>query len=151
MSDYFISSDPKYLDFEFITSMLRSTYWASDRPRHIVEKAISASYCFGVYEKDTNKQVGFARLVTDKATFAWLCDVIIAPHLRNRGLGKRLLGEIVQDSALCTCRIYLGTKDAHALYERFGFKNWKLMKLESQDNRALQKLSGRAQDSDQIS
>ncbi len=128
MSEYFISTDTALLDHAFIARSLRSTYWASDRSKEIVEKSLVSSLCFGVCLIDTKEQVGFARVVTDRATFAWICDVFVEPGHRSRGLGKRLVSEIVEHPELAATAMYLGTKDAHGLYARFGFANWQLMR-----------------------
>ncbi len=128
MPDYFISTDPDLLDREFIVRSLRTTYWAGDRPREVIEKSLAASLAFGAYTAATREQVGFARVVTDRATFAWICDVVVAPDHRGRGLGKRLVQAIVGHPDLATVTMYLGTRDAHGLYERFGFANWQLMR-----------------------
>jgi GNAT superfamily N-acetyltransferase len=126
--DYFISTDPARLDHDFIARSLATTYWAAGRPREVLERAITSSLCFGAYVVTTNEQVGFARVVTDRATFAWICDVFVANDHRGCGLGKRLVSEVVGHPDLATAKMYLGTKDAHGLYERFGFVNWQLMR-----------------------
>src|SRR5205085_11095238 len=99
---------------------LQATYWASDRPRDLIEKSIDESLCFGVFNKNT--QVGFARAVTDHSTFAYICDVMIAPAHRGRGLGKWLMKCVVDHPALSTCTVCLRTRDAHGLYEPLGFE-----------------------------
>jgi GNAT superfamily N-acetyltransferase len=128
MKDYFISTDPSLLDHDFIVRSLNSTYWASDRPREVIERSLSVSLCFGAYAKATNQQVGFARVVTDRSTFAWICDVFVAPDHRSLGLGKRLVAEIVGHPDLATASMCLGTKDAHGLYEPFGFVRLEMMR-----------------------
>jgi GNAT superfamily N-acetyltransferase len=130
--DYFISTNAALLDHDFIVRSLATTYWATGRPREMIEKSIAASLCFGAYVADTKEQVGFARVVTDRATFAWICDVFVANSHRGRGLGKRLMEEVVSHPDLATTKMYLGTKDAHGLYERFGFVNWQLMRHDPQ-------------------
>jgi GNAT superfamily N-acetyltransferase len=126
--DYFISTNAALLDHDFIVRSLATTYWATGRPREIVEKSIAGSLCFGAYLADSKEQVGFARVVTDRATFAWICDVFVTENHRGCGLGKRLMSEVVSHPDLATARMYLGTKDAHGLYERYGFVNWQLMR-----------------------
>jgi len=128
MPDYFISTDPALLDHDFIAKSLQSTYWASDRPRETIEKSLASSLCFGAYVAETRRQVGFARAVTDRATFAWICDVFVDPAHRGNGLGKRLMEEVVNHPDLATTAMYLGTRDAHGLYERFGFVRWQMMR-----------------------
>jgi len=75
--DFIVSTDQQMLDVDFICSALSQTYWAQARPHELIRKSIPKSLCFGVYEKNTGKQVGFARVVTDEATFAWICDVVV--------------------------------------------------------------------------
>lgn len=128
MNDYEISTDSTLLNTEFIVAALHTTYWAAGRTREVIEKSIAGSLCFGVYAADTHTQVGFARVVTDRATFAWICDVYVDPAHRARGLGKRLITEIVQHPDLRNATMYLGTKDAHGLYEKYGFAKWELMR-----------------------
>jgi GNAT superfamily N-acetyltransferase len=128
MPEYFISTEPALLDHDFIARWLRTTYWAADRPEEIIEKSLASSLCFGVYVIETKEQVGFARVVTDSATFAWICDVFVEPAHRARGLGKRLMNEILVHPDLATTAMYLGTKDAHGLYERYGFARSELMR-----------------------
>ena len=131
MPDYLISTERSALDVEFIVRSLQSTYWAGDRPRETILASLTTSLCFGAYEAQSRAQVGFARIVTDGATFSWLCDVFVDPAHRSRGLGKRLVAEVVAHSSVRGTRVYLGTKDAHGLYEQFGFQRWELMRRAS--------------------
>lgn len=119
-AEYEISTDPERLDLEAIVRLLRTTYWAAQRPREVIEKSIRHSLCFGLYWRGA--QVGFGRVVTDWATFAWICDVIIDAAHRGGGLGKRFVEEIVTHSEIAGIRQLLATKDAHTLYEKFGFE-----------------------------
>ena len=128
MTDYFISTDSTLLETDFLVRSLNTTYWAAGRSREVIEKSIAGSLCFGVYVEATNEQVAFARVVTDRSTFAWICDVFVDPSHRSRGLGKQLMSEIVQHPDLKSVTMYLGTRDAHGLYEKFGFTRWELMR-----------------------
>jgi GNAT superfamily N-acetyltransferase len=96
-------------------------YWALGRPAEVVAASIEGSECFGVYAPST-EQVGFARTVTDRATFGWLCDVYIAPEARGKGLGTWLV-EVVRDHLFATGvrRLVLATADAHGVYAKAGF------------------------------
>ena len=96
-------------------------YWALGRPAQVVARSIEGSDCFGVYAP-SSEQVGFARAVTDHATFGWLCDVYIAADERGKGLGTWLV-EVVRDNLLATGvrRVLLATADAHGLYATAGF------------------------------
>ena len=117
---YSISTDLAKLDVAAIHEYLsQRSYWAQGRPLEVMQRAIENSLCFGVY--DGEKQAGFARVVTDCATFAWLCDVFILEDYRGRGLGKWLVESVVSHPALANMRrIYLATFDAHELYRRYG-------------------------------
>ena len=120
-NDYMISTDPERLNLEFIHHFLANTsYWAKGRPLTVVKRAIENSLNFGLYKGAD--QLGFARVVTDRATFAWLADVFIIEDYRGRGLSKWLLEIIVSHPELQGLRRWvLATKDAHELYRRFGF------------------------------
>jgi GNAT superfamily N-acetyltransferase len=119
--DFLISTDPAHLDVGLIHDFLSNrSYWAAGRPLAVVRRAIENSLCFGLYER--GQQVGFARVVTDRATFAWLCDVFVLEGHRGRGLSKWLMGCVVSHPDLQGLRRFLlGTRDAHGLYQRYGF------------------------------
>ena len=119
--EYVISTDKDRLDSAFIHNFLsNNSYWAIGRDFEVVERSISNSFNFGLY-KD-NQQIGFARVVTDYATFAWLADVFVLDEHRGQGLGKWLVEVIVSHPKLQGFRRWLlATKDAHELYGRFGF------------------------------
>ena len=118
---YRISIDRSLLDIDFIHNYLANeSYWASGIPREVVEKSIRHSLCFGLYFQE--QQVGFARVVTDYATFAYLGDVFIVEAHRGQALGKWLIKCIVDHSELQHLRRWmLATADAHSLYEQYGF------------------------------
>jgi GNAT superfamily N-acetyltransferase len=128
MSDYLVSSDRGRIDVEFVVSSLHTTYWAGTRSREDIIESMERSLCFGVFENESGRQVGLARVVTDGVTFSWICDVFVDPAHRGRGLGKRLVAEVLAHPDVKRTRAYLGTRDAHTLYERFGFKRRKLMR-----------------------
>ncbi len=119
--EYLISTDPARLDIEVIYDYLHNAaYWSQGRPRDVIEKSIAHSENFGVYHGDA--LVGYARVITDYATFAYLCDVFILPHAQGRGLGKWLMETILAHPELQGLRYwYLRTRDAHGLYKQFGF------------------------------
>ena len=102
-----------------VEALLRDTYWAADRPRSVLERSVQNSLCFGLFHEGV--QVGFGRVVTDFATVAYLCDVVIANGHRGRGVGKWMLTCILEHPQLKGCRIDLFTKDAQEFYRRFGF------------------------------
>ncbi|MDR7316940.1 GNAT family N-acetyltransferase [Brevibacillus nitrificans] len=116
---YSISDIKDLLDREQIFQWLSTTYWASERSREVIFTSFEHSICFGIYS-DTG-QVGFARIVTDYTTFSWLCDVFIDPAHRGIGLSKWLMEVITQYPAIAQTNISLATRDAHGLYEQYGF------------------------------
>ncbi len=119
--DYCISTDPAKLDIGVIHQYLSvESYWAQNIPLDVVQRSIDHSFCFGLYHLD--QQVGFARLVTDKATFAYLADVFILPEHRGKGLSKWMISVIHAHPDMQGLRRWLlGTKDAHGLYAQFGW------------------------------
>jgi len=115
-----ISTEKEKLDIELIHSFLNRTYWAEGISKETIRRSIEGSLCFGVFEND--RQVGFARMITDKATFAYLADVFIIEEYRGRGLSKWLMEVIMSHPDLQGLRrMILATKDAHGLYKQFGF------------------------------
>lgn len=121
-NNYTISADKSLLDLTVIHGYLSRSYWAEDIPKETVKNAIDNSLCFGVYNKNT--QVGFARVISDYTTFAYLADVFVLEEERGKGLSKWLVECILKHNQLQGLRNFcLLTRDAHSLYERFGFKN----------------------------
>jgi GNAT superfamily N-acetyltransferase len=119
--EYSISTNPALLQPDMIHGYLsKESYWAQNIPKAIVEKSIANSLCFGLYHND--KQIGFARLITDKATFAYLADVFIQEAYRGKGLSKWIMGAIHAHPEVHGLRRWvLGTRDAHGLYAQFGW------------------------------
>lgn len=117
-----ISTDPGRLDVDLIHDFLStSAYWAIGRPRALTERAIAHSLCFGAYADD-GSQLAFARLVTDRALFAYLADVFVVEAARGQGVGKRLVAAIMaHEDVVGLRRVLLATDDAHGLYAQFGF------------------------------
>lgn len=118
--EYKISTDKSLLSVEKIAELLHKTYWAAQRPVEIIENSIKNSFCYGIYFN--NEQVGFARVVSDFSTVFWVCDVIIDENHRGKGLGKDLVRYIVETEEFKSIRGILATKDAHGLYEQYGFQ-----------------------------
>jgi GNAT superfamily N-acetyltransferase len=119
--NFLISTEPGLLDVPLIYDFLANrSYWAVGRPLDVVRRALDNSLCFGLYER--GRQVGLARVVTDRATFAWLCDVFVLEAYRGKGLSKWQIESVMGHPALRGLRrVLLGTRDAHGLYERYGF------------------------------
>src|SRR5215468_1015070 len=120
-TDFEISTDPSRLEIDVIHEFLRGSYWAEGRRRSVVERSIKHSLCFGVYL--AGRQVAFARVVTDRAVFAYLMDVFVLPEFRGRGISKALIRAVLEHPELQNLRVFLlATRDAHGLYAQFGFR-----------------------------
>lgn len=118
--EYKISTNKELISLERVAELLHNTYWAHHRSRETIETSLKNSICFGIYHQE--KMVGFARVVTDYSTMYWLCDVVIAPEYRGRGLGKKLIHTITAMEELKGMIGILATRDAHGLYEKYGFQ-----------------------------
>lgn len=117
---YVISTDPERVQIQVVHAFLTTAYWCEGISRELVERASRNSLCFGVYRDD--EQVGFARVVTDRATFGYLLDVFVLPDHRGRGVARWLIATILAHPELQGFRRWmLGTKDAHPLYASVGF------------------------------
>ncbi len=121
MTPHITIEQPTETDIDIVHSMLRETYWSPGIPRDVVARACANSLC-AIARDDAGKLIGFARLVTDKATFAWLCDVIVLPGKQGRGLGRALVRTFREHPELQGLRRWmLATRDAHSVYAPFGF------------------------------
>jgi GNAT superfamily N-acetyltransferase len=119
---YEISTDPARLDIAAIHGYLSRSYWSPGIPIDTVSRALANSLCFGLYESATDEQIGLTRVVTDHATFAYLCDVYVLETHRGRGLSKWMMREVMAHPALAGARrAMLATRDAHGLYRQSGF------------------------------
>lgn len=125
--DFTVSTDPHRLNLDAIHAALTRMYWSEGIPKEIVERALRGSLCFGLYvqedrEGSRERQIGLARVITDAATFAYLCDVYVLPEFRGRGLGKLLMQAVMEHPDLQGLRRFiLATRDAHGLYRQLGF------------------------------
>ena len=118
--DFTVVTDPSKLDVVAIHRYLTRAYWSEGIPQHIVEKALANSLCFGLFQG--TQQIGLARVVTDRATYAYLCDVYVLEEFRGKGLGVWLVECVTSHPDLQGLRRFsLATRDAHGLYEKFGF------------------------------
>lgn len=135
MAEYDLSQDRSRVQIDRVHAALAASYWSPGIRREVIERAIDRSLVVGAYDRATGEQVAFARVVTDYATFAWLCDVYVEEAHRGAGLGKRMLEALVADPRLQTLRRWcLATRDAHGLYARYGFvpvpaERWMEMRL----------------------
>lgn len=120
-TDVTISTDPNRLQLDTVHGWLHQTYWSPNIRREVVEHAFANSYSAGAYLAD-GTQVAVARVVSDGATFGWLCDVFVDPAFRSRGLAKQMTQQLMALPALATLRTWmLGTRDAHEIYRALGF------------------------------
>jgi GNAT superfamily N-acetyltransferase len=124
LDGYQISTDPARLDADRVHRWLsEDAYWALGRPREKHDRAVAASLNFGVYESVSGAQVAYARVLTDHATFAWLCDVYVDRSVRGKGIGTAMVGALCDHlEQLGVPRVLLATKDAHGVYTEVGFK-----------------------------
>jgi GNAT superfamily N-acetyltransferase len=120
--EHVVSDDPERIDVEAVHAFIAGrSYWAAGIPAETLARAIAHSLCFGLYRG--SRQVGFARVVTDRATFGYLCDVYVEESARGTGLGEWLVACVLEHPELQSLRrLCLMTRDAHELYRRFGFK-----------------------------
>ncbi|TXC94822.1 GNAT family N-acetyltransferase [Streptomyces sp. ISID311] len=124
IDNYEFSSDPARLDAALVHHWLSTdTYWAAGRSRDKQDRAIAGSLNFGAYDTGSGAQVAYARVVTDQVTFAWLCDVYVAPAARGKGIGTALVTAVRDHLAPYEVRrILLATADAHEVYGKAGFR-----------------------------
>jgi N-acetylglutamate synthase-like GNAT family acetyltransferase len=125
VKQYKVSSAPEDISISVVHQFLSDSYWAKNIPLKTLQKAIDNSLCFSVIAESSEQKelVGFARMITDKATFAYLADVFVLDSHRGNGLSKLLMKSILQHPDLQGLRrMVLATKDAHGLYQQFGFK-----------------------------
>lgn len=138
IADLFVSTDVGLLDREWIRKNIKIAYWGSWRSDAIIDTSLANSLCLGLYWRDPETggpnhpeqctQLGFCRFVTDSATFAWLADVIVDPDHRGKGYGKFMVSQALLLPQVKSLAIYLGTRDAHSLYEKFGFNRLETMR-----------------------
>lgn len=122
MIGYTISKDKNLLQFDKIHKAIKTSYWGGYRTEQQTKTTIENTICFGVYN-EVMEQVGFARVLTDQVAFAYIMDVIIFDDYQGKGLGKWLVAHILEDACIKNVlTISLKTKDAHKLYEKYGFK-----------------------------
>jgi len=117
--EFVLTDDSSRVDLTRTFELLQSTYWGVRRPRDVVERIIEKSLCFALLFDDV--QIGFGRVVTDYAVFSWVADLVVNAQYRSRGLGKWMMELIVDHPSIRMTQMVLQTRDAHALYEKYGF------------------------------
>ena len=122
---YRIVSSTENINSEEVLRLLKMTYWANNRTIEQIEESMASSFCYGLFLAEEERLVGFARVISDLATTYYLCDVIIDPEYQHQGLGKTLVSHIVSLPQYRKLRGILLTRDAHGLYEKFGFETVK--------------------------
>jgi len=119
--DILVSTDQARLDLDTVHAFLAGSYWAAGIPRQVMERSIRHSICFGAF--DRGRQVGFARVISDRATFAYVADVFVLDSHRGRGIGKQIMAAVTSHPELQNLRLWtLFTRDAHGLYRQSGFR-----------------------------
>lgn len=119
--DFLVSDNIELINLEVVSKLLCTTYWAANRTIETIERSINNSLSFGLYH--SGKQIGFARVVTDKAVFSWILDVVIDDYYRGNGLGKWLMECIFEHPEIKGTAFALATSDAHEFYKKFDFKD----------------------------
>lgn len=122
MQKFTVSAGLEKMRMDDIMELLKTTHWAAHRSEAQERLAMEHSFCYGAFCKETGKQIGFARVVTDFGTTYYLCDVIVSPDWQNHGVGRAILNEIQSDSIFCDLRGILVSRDAQHFYEKFGFE-----------------------------
>ena len=117
---YSLTDDASQFDIDAIVRLLRFTYWAADRTREQIELSLHHSVCVGLFHQ--LRQVGLARAVTDHGAYTWLCDVVVGPEHRGKGLGRWMLERLLEHPSVMSTRVILVTKDAQAFYGEYRFE-----------------------------
>ena len=118
---FYISNDKNKMTPESVKLLIEQTYWASNRPLDIIAASIENSVCYGAFDSDSNKLIGFARVVTDFYTCYYICDVIVDETYRGKGIGKAIIDTITSNPQFDKLEGLLITRDAHGLYSQYGF------------------------------
>lgn len=136
---FYVSFDKKLIDPAFVIREIQHSYWGAWRSPIVILRSLDHSLCAGLYkhavwnpatepEKPKDEQVGFARVVTDYCTFAWICDVLVTKQHRGAGLGQFLMRAVMEHPDVKPRACMLATRDAHGLYRKFGFEPFEAMK-----------------------
>ena len=123
MEKYYVKTGKENMQLGSIKNLLEQSFWAKDRSIETIEKSMEHSICYGVFLSENDKQVGFARIITDYATTYYICDVIVDADHRGVGIGKKMMDTIQSDEEISCLRGILSTRDAHGLYRKYGFED----------------------------
>lgn len=119
--NFYIKTGTDNMQVPAVCDLLHTTYWAKDRPHDIIEKSLQKSDCIGAFLSEDDRQIGFARIITDDVTMYYLCDVVVDEKYRGQGVGKKMMEAIKNDLKYRPIYGLLGTENAHGLYEKIGF------------------------------
>ena len=128
-NDFLITDDFHKVNLDITFQLLRKTYWGHRRSRDVVNKMLRHSLCFSLLHN--NSQIGFARAVSDNTVFSWIDDFVIHPEHRGKGLGKWMLRCMIEHPKIRQTQMVLQTRDAHSLYEKYGFKQKSILMTRS--------------------
>ncbi|MEA4911536.1 MAG: GNAT family N-acetyltransferase [Oscillospiraceae bacterium] len=118
---FYVKTGAQAMRFADVEALLHNTYWGNDRPAEVIRRSMEHSDCYGVFTEDEDKQIAFARVVTDCATTFYLCDVVVDPAYRGRGVGKLLLDAVHTNPAYADQTGLLATRDAQGFYRPYGY------------------------------
>lgn len=120
---YYVTDDKQQIKSADVERLFKQTYWANQRTKEVIQRSIDNSLCYGVFDLEKDTLIGFARAVTDYATIFYLADVIVDEAYRGKGIGKVLVETVIEDDRLIGLKSLLLTKDAHKLYEKYGYSS----------------------------
>lgn len=130
MEKYITKTGKEHMQLEIVKQLLMQTYWAQNYSYIVIEKAMSSSLCFGVFDSMTDIQIAFARVITDYATRFYIVDVVVDSNYRNMGIGNLLIEAIINNEILKDLRGLLMTKDAQDFYKKFGFETYEITSMQ---------------------
>lgn len=135
MNEYYIKTGKENMQLPEVKKLLEQSYWANERPIETIEKSMQYSICIGVFLSENDRQIGFARVLTDYATTYYICDVIVDTNHRGNGIGKKIMETIEDMPEIRSLRGMLATKDAHGLYKKYGFQDGGTTYMSKQRNK----------------
>lgn len=135
MKEYYIKTGKENMQLPEVKKLLEQSYWANERSIETIEKSMQYSICIGVFLRENDRQIGFARVLTDYATTYYICDVIVDTNHRGNGIGKNIMETIEGMPEIRGLRGMLATKDAHGLYRKYGFQDGGTTYMSKQRNK----------------